>query len=104
MRLRLEQGEDKKLGGDVDYDAFKAAALAENIKNDHYEVERKPEEITKSIEKTEKEIGVIGGGIDEFIYGYVNGILDANITKEMKECDYWKQHAEKSFNTAYDLI
>ena len=52
----------------------------------------------KSWKWTEKEVAVIGGGVDDFIYGYVNGILDANITKEMKQCDYWKTNAENKFN------
>jgi len=47
-------------------------------------------------------LGEIGTGVDDFIYGYINGLLDANLTVELKECDTWRHNAEKGFNGAWD--
>lgn len=49
-------------------------------------------------------LGEIGSGVDDFIYGYMNGLLDANLTTELKVCGTWKHNAEKGFNEAWDLV
>lgn len=36
--------------------------------------------------------------------GYVGGLLDTDLSKEMRKCGYWKANARKSFDDAYDLL
>jgi len=46
----------------------------------------------------------INDGIDDFILGYLNGLLDADMTDQFKKCDKWRVHAKDSFNIAWDLL
>ena len=46
----------------------------------------------------------ITDGIDDFILGYLNGLLDTDVTDQFKECDTWRQHAGDTFDLAWDLL
>merc|ERR1712226_412851 len=46
----------------------------------------------------------INDGVDDFILGYLNGVLDTDVTDQFYKCDSWRTHAEDTFNTAWDLL
>ena len=50
------------------------------------------------------DIRLAASAMDDLIYGYIDGLLDVDISKQMSECDYWKRHAEQTFDDSWDLI